>query len=216
MYCDKIKFGMNTTGSLNIPTKDFAIDLNNCRVHIGYNSGNLLINEYFKKNILFEEVLDINDADKVVLICANMLRPNVYKEWKFKLTPEFIKKMNKQLVVLGVGAQATFDEMKPKEYVKNLEPELIKYMRVLSDYSESIGVRGEFTADVLKELGIKNVSVVGCPTWFVNGFNQPNVIKKEFSKNLKPACYTCWESYSPWHRAWNNAIVTQALKSKKN
>ena len=213
---DKIKFGSPTiVTSLDTPIAKFANKTVSKKYQalIAYNSGNLLINEYFKKNIIFEEVQNANSADKIVSICANILRPNMVKEWPhmFKISPQL---KSKQRVILGVGAQATFDQMKPKEYVKLLEPELIEWFHNISDCCESIGVRGEFTADVLKEMGINNVSVIGCPTWYANGYSQPDIIKKDWSYDLKPACYTCWEAYSDWNVNWNNAILSEALKYK--
>ena len=179
-----------------------------------HNSGNILINNYFKKNIKYEEVKNIQEADKIVIICANLIRPNVIKEGMLNTSNEWMYSKAGEIVVLGLGTQANIEDMKPKEYIKFLEKELVDWLHAVSENTHSIGVRGEFTADVLKELGIKNVSVIGCPTWFVNGYNQPEIVKKEWSENLKPACYTCWENYSDWHAEWNHVIVKEALKLK--
>ena len=84
----------------------------------------------------------------------------------------------------------------------------------MSEKSASIGVRGEFTYDVFKALGIDNVDVIGCPSWFVNGYKQKDVIKKEFSKDFKVAFYTCWDPYTKWHQKWHGKLFDEAMKCK--
>lgn len=216
MCCQKIKFHTTIT-TRNLPNniKDIiSKDALKYKKALAFNSGNILINNYFKKNIKYLEVDNKEYADKITLICANIVRPNIIKEGYLPTNNKWMNQYSGKIIALGIGAQANLESMKPKEYAKLLEKELIEWLKTLSDNTVSIGVRGEFTADVLNELGIKNVSVIGCPTWFVNGHNQPEIIKKEWSNNLKPACYTCWENYSDWHTAWNHVIVNEALKLK--
>ena len=47
-----------------------------------------------------------------------------------------------------------------------LKPGTDRFLRLVSERSGSIGVRGTFTAEVLWGMGIRNVSVVGCPSLF--------------------------------------------------
>jgi len=47
---------------------------------------------------------------------------------------------------------------------RSLQPGTERFLRLVSERSGSIGVRGTFTAEILWELGIRNVSVVGCPS----------------------------------------------------
>jgi hypothetical protein len=58
----------------------------------------------------------------------------------------------------GLGSQ-----MLPGER-RALKPGTERFLRLVSERSGSIGVRGTFTAEVLWGLGIRNVSVVGCPS----------------------------------------------------
>ncbi len=211
----KIKFAMNAVGSLDVDISKFlhsSVDNENYRQYIGYNSGNLVINEYFKRSIdNFEEVSEFIESDKVIFICANFLRPNCLKEWPAKFSTNFLKKTDKDIIVFGVGAQATLENMNVKEYAKLLDDDLIAYMHLLSDKTNIIGVRGEFTYDVCRAIGIKNVELIGCPTWFVNGYNQPEIVKKDWSNSLKPAFYACWEPYSSWHQDWHKKMLQESL-----
>ncbi len=49
---------------------------------------------------------------------------------------------------------------------RTLKPGTDRFLRLVSERSGSIGVRGSFPAEVLWSLGIRNVSVVGCPSLF--------------------------------------------------
>ncbi len=82
----------------------------------------------------------------------------------------FISRLNKPVVVCGLGANSFngFDS----NFYKQLSPELVRFLNFISDHCVNIGVRGEFTADVLTKLGIKNVTVVGCPSFFESGPNR--------------------------------------------
>lgn len=62
------------------------------------------------------------------------------------------------LYCFGLGSQ-----MLPGER-RALKPGTDRFLRLVSERSGSIGVRGTFTAEVLWEIGIRNVSVVGCPS----------------------------------------------------
>lgn len=44
-----------------------------------------------------------------------------------------------------------------------------RFFALLSEKSKLIGVRGNFSAEILNRLGIKNVKVIGCPSYFENG-----------------------------------------------
>ena len=78
----------------------------------------------------------------------------------------FLKRLNKKVIVAGLGANcfSGFD----KEFYKKLNPELVEFLRKLSEYCELIGLRGEFTQEVMSKLGISNTEVIGCPSYFEN------------------------------------------------
>jgi hypothetical protein len=62
------------------------------------------------------------------------------------------------LICFGLGSQILPGERRA------LKPGTERFLRLVSERSGSIGVRGTFTAEILWELGIRNVSVVGCPS----------------------------------------------------
>lgn len=182
--------------------------------HISENTGNAIIAEFATRPLNYDFITRHNwsedsDVDEYMIAAANTLRPTAQLSWDkwFNL----FKKLEKPLHVIGLGTQATLEEMNAKEYVKTLPEKLVRWAHLVAEHCKVIGVRGEFTADVLHEMGINNVEPVGCPTWYVNGYNQPEIRKKEWGAHLKPAFYTCWEPYSDWHVAWHRAMLDNVL-----
>lgn len=179
------------------------------------NTGNSVIAEFGRAPLDYDFVYDCNwheneDADAFIILAANGLRPGYhvpYDKW-FHL----LEHSDKPIHVIGLGAQANLEAMNPREYVKTLAPEMVRWVHLLAERCHTIGTRGEFTADVIKALGVSNVEPVGCPTWYVNGWDQPEIVKKEWSKHLKPGFFTCWEPYSDWHVAWHRALLDNALQ----
>lgn len=191
---------------------------NECLDIIGNNTGNLIFSKYFTNSLKdkFEYVqphdLNINDSHTIFLL-ANFLRPTFSQEYSEKLL-NFLNSMKNQITVVSIGCQADLENINPKEYVKTLDNTVKQIAYKMSEKSVSIGVRGEFTYNVFKELGIKNVDLIGCPSWFVNGYNQKDVIKKEWDDNFNVAFYSCWEPYSEWHQKWHKKLLDEALKLK--
>ncbi|MFZ3238350.1 MAG: polysaccharide pyruvyl transferase family protein [Stellaceae bacterium] len=66
------------------------------------------------------------------------------------------------VVVFGLGSQASLAG--PYEF--NVAPETIRLLKVLSDHSCRIAVRGAFTAEACLRLGVNNVEVIGCQSIF--------------------------------------------------
>jgi hypothetical protein len=71
-----------------------------------------------------------------------------------------LPKLKIPIIAFGVGAQA------PAKGKLQLSASGQRIWKTISDHSTSLGVRGIYTADVLWDMGIKNVRIVGCPTAF--------------------------------------------------
>lgn len=80
---------------------------------------------------------------------------------------KFIKKLNKPVIIAGLGANS-FNGFQA-DFHQKLNPELITFLKFLSDHCIEMGVRGYFTAEVLKNLGITNVNAIGCPSFLKRG-----------------------------------------------
>ncbi|MEO1295411.1 MAG: polysaccharide pyruvyl transferase family protein, partial [Cyanobacteria bacterium J06636_16] len=66
-------------------------------------------------------------------------------------------------VVVGLGAQAP-----SLDHELQLSDGTQRWLHAIADRSNLIGVRGEYTADVLARIGIKNTTVLGCPSLLTN------------------------------------------------
>ena len=64
------------------------------------------------------------------------------------------------MISFAVGAQAA------KTGRLRLPDKAIRVWKQFADHAATIGVRGGFSAEVLNEIGIKNVEVIGCPSLF--------------------------------------------------
>lgn len=204
---------ISTVASIDAPYFEYSSP--SFQKKIGENTGNILICNYGGKRLDYD--LDYSSrmnfgTDRYMILAANSLRSYNHTGLQFDKWFDFLEKLDRPLNIVGLGAQATLEDMNPASYAKTLSENMVKWISMIADRCVSVGVRGEFTADVLKEIGIKNVDVVGCPTWFVHGENQPIISKKEWSTNLKPAFHTAWDPYSDWHVAWHKSILDNMLK----
>jgi polysaccharide pyruvyl transferase WcaK-like protein len=79
---------------------------------------------------------------------------------RWNKTIEVLKRLKIPVVAWGIGAQA------PVKGKIELSDETKTVLRMMADSTTSIGVRGAYSAQVLWDIGIKNVRIVGCPTAF--------------------------------------------------
>ncbi|MFJ8856820.1 polysaccharide pyruvyl transferase family protein [Streptomyces sp. NPDC102451] len=105
------------------------------------------------------------EFDVFVVPLANAFRPTF--ERPLKRMTQLIKKLRIPVVVLGVGAQA--DLKYDATRLKAMEPTVREFVTEVLNRSASIGVRGEFTEQYLKNMGFRDVEVIGCPSMFMNG-----------------------------------------------
>ncbi|MBA0049504.1 polysaccharide pyruvyl transferase family protein [Streptomyces sp. AJS327] len=153
---------------------------------IGTNSGNLLFSDAAHKLLLTKNTevssngirtnssaaraAEINEQyDVFVIPLANAFRPS-FRDALDRLT-KLIEQLTIPVVVLGVGAQAGTDF--DTEAISSLRPSVKRFARAVLDRSPSIGVRGEMTAEYLRDLGFRDVDVIGCPSMFLYGDTFP-------------------------------------------
>jgi hypothetical protein len=148
-------------GSYNMSTKELCI-------RSGNNSGNLVFRYAVSHHIASpkhyftwdtEPALVKELCDVVVFPAANQIN----SRYNWGKQADFIEKVDLPCVVVGLGAQAS-------ELDTNIELQkgTVKWVKAIASRSHCIGVRGEYTADVLAKLGVKNTVVIGCPSNFIN------------------------------------------------
>lgn len=120
-----------------------------------------------------------SNCSHVFLILQDQIRIAESYGYKlpYKLIKNLLEKINKPVIVAGLGANCFtgFDS----NFHKQLPEDLSEFLHYLSHRCNELGVRGNFTAEVLNQLGIKNVTPIGCPSFFETGPNR--IIKKKDS-----------------------------------
>lgn len=94
---------------------------------------------------------------------------------------DLIEQLTIPVSVVSVGAQATVEGS--YKDAADVAPSVRRFVRAVLDRSPSIGVRGEFTRDYLRDLGFgdEHVEVVGCPSLYMFG---PNLSVKRKLESL--------------------------------
>lgn len=134
----------------------------------GHNVGNLAfwgaVSSYISAEKTFFgwnfDPAEVNEkVDVLVFPAANQLNP------RFDLGSfsERFEKVNVPLVIVGLGAQA-------EAYGRpvDLKEGTARWLKVVAERTKTIGSRGVFSAEIMGQYGVKNVEVIGCPSFFIN------------------------------------------------
>lgn len=120
----------------------------------------------------------VNDEfDSVVIPLANSFRETFLPH--LDRLADLIKQLNVPVTVVGVGAQLQLNE-RAEDVSGEYRRAVTGFVKAVLDKSASIGVRGEFTASMLKTFGFSDdqVDVIGCPSVFMKGLADPLVKKR--------------------------------------
>lgn len=150
-----------------ITPPDAALSLPGKLAYAGNDTGNLLIGQALHEALkssahgygLDAPPAKINEEyDLIVVAAANF----IFRGFDLSHYANFIEATKLPVIVVGLGAQA------PQAGAKFLDiPEGSKrFLKVISERSKLIGVRGHFSAEVMENFGITNVCVVGCPSLY--------------------------------------------------
>src|SRR3954462_13349221 len=108
-------------------------------------------------------------CDALVLPFANQFRTD--QRDNLAQLADAIDRLRVPVIVVGIGCQLDLDH----DY-SNLDPindEVKRFVAAVLDRSASIGVRGEWTAEYLRNLGFRDVDVIGCPSMYLHGAGLP-------------------------------------------
>jgi hypothetical protein len=130
----------------------------------GGNTGNLLIGHAIKRHLRAESIVTrgtllgwdyvAKNFDRVVVGASNFL----YRDFDFGRWADFLEATQLPCTVFGLGAQAP-------DYDRSVEVPAgtRRLLKLISERSTTLGVRGHWTASILADLGITNLRVIGCP-----------------------------------------------------
>ncbi|WP_210489387.1 polysaccharide pyruvyl transferase family protein [Microvirga antarctica] len=136
----------------------------------GINTGDVLVYDATLKALAYDEVRNLqfshaaNEAlwPKDDMYDATVIRGSNYLTETVDLghVVPLLKKLKGNVVAIGVGAQAG-------KYKKLAVPKgTVEAWKIIADKCETIGVRGFYSAEIFNDLGIKNVRVIGCPSFY--------------------------------------------------
>ncbi|CAH1666861.1 Polysaccharide pyruvyl transferase family protein [Hyphomicrobiales bacterium] len=91
----------------------------------------------------------------------------VHAQMNWAKASEVLRRLKLPVIAFGIGAQA------PVSGKLELSEDTRTVLKLIADSTTSLGVRGTYSAEVLNDLGIRNVRIIGCPTAFRN--NDPNL-----------------------------------------
>jgi hypothetical protein len=159
--------------------------------------------------LLTDAALDrINSTcDAVYLPFANAFRLSFRKALQNWTTN--IRKLKVPVVVVGIGAQCTTGD--PVRELAEMNDDVRRFCRAVLERSTSIGVRGLYTHDYLRRLGIRDVDVVGCPSMFWHGSTLPQPLPARLQKGGKIAFH--FSPQSPSNLGSANPHVERQLQA---
>ncbi|MDA9444621.1 hypothetical protein XH98_37270 [Bradyrhizobium sp. CCBAU 51745] len=144
----------------------------------GGNTGNQLIahgllSQIAYQNISWDYRIDPKEVheryDMIVIAAANFLFP----KFDFGGMADYIERADLPVAIVGLGAQS--NNYDPKI---DLMPGTERFVKVIAERAVSIGVRGPYTRDVLALRGVHNVTVTGCPSYYMSGSTGPQVANR--------------------------------------
>jgi len=94
----------------------------------------------------------------------------IHAQMNWSKAAEVLRRLKLPVIAFGIGAQA------PVSGKLELSEDTKTVLKLISDSTASLGVRGTYSAEVLNDLGIQNVRIIGCPTAFRN--NRPDLAIK--------------------------------------
>lgn len=134
----------------------------------GLNVGNLAF--WYATRLLFDAELHLvgwetkasevpKDIKALVIPAANFISEGA----DLSKLAELVSALDRPVFLLGIGAQAESEQHPPK-----VQPSVVQFLEEVSRRTPTIGVRGEFTAKLCESYGIRNASVLGCPSILIN------------------------------------------------
>lgn len=143
----------------NYPTDSRNID--ELFVSVGMNSGNIvywesLIRLFNPDIVSFKDIEKFVDYDAVIVTDLCWIRENVEYEYIERLIDSY----HIPFVPMSIGLQN--DGFNPDF---KLSEQLVRMLKKMQERAV-LGVRGEYTASILRKYGILNIAVIGCPSMY--------------------------------------------------
>ncbi len=131
---------------------------------LGENSGNLVFWDAIEKlfspiRIGYNETDRLKDFDRVILTDLIWIRENT----DFDYLERIVDANTISFIPISIGLQSTMYDINFR-ISKNTQ----RLLHKLQERAQ-LGVRGEYTAEILSKHGVKNIAVIGCPSMYYCG-----------------------------------------------
>jgi hypothetical protein len=84
----------------------------------------------------------------------------IHSEMDWEQAETVLSQLRIPILAFGVGAQA------PAKGKLELSESGRRIWKIIGEHSTTLGVRGAYTAEVLWDMGVRNLRIIGCPTAF--------------------------------------------------
>jgi hypothetical protein len=179
---------------------------------VGANTGNLVF-QYAVYKAIKEDKISVGtdipwDTNIVRENCRLLVVPSanfIRENFDISGYVNFLEKCKLPLLFLGIGAQA--DNYLKKDF--NLHPSVLKLIELFKNSSTGVGVRGEYTGEILNNFGYKDSVIIGCPSNFLNNdAGLPDKIQKKWKSETITIATTGDE---PWPKNNDKQIAERIL-----
>jgi Polysaccharide pyruvyl transferase len=146
------------------------------------------------------------ECDLLVIPSSNQANPGT----DFSHGADFLEAVDLPCLPLGLGAQAPDLGAEVA-----FPPGTHRYLRSLSERSRQIGVRGDYTADVLAKAGVRNTVVIGCPSNFINTLSTLGaVIERKLRHGVFTRLVVTAGDLTPAHRKLERKLFAWLLSGE--
>ncbi|WP_192798080.1 polysaccharide pyruvyl transferase family protein [Brucella pseudogrignonensis] len=150
------------------------------------NTGDLLVFDAILKQLKYKQVRNIQVKEGVDSLYGNynydisVLRGSNYITEAIDLgyMNETLKKIDTPIIPIGLGVQA------PHYKKLSLHKGTVEALHILADKCKTIGVRGNYSAEILNGVGIKNIRVIGCPSFYRSGSPKLRIKKMSYTRDM--------------------------------
>jgi len=142
---------------------------------------------------------EVNEKfSRVIFFLPCRIAPPPYGEdgFPFEFVTKFIEKLTIPFTSISESVQSSHYEY-TANLAKQLQPNVTRYLHTIADHSTVVGTRGEYSADILRRIGISNVEPIGCPSLYINGPSlHPNLTSKKSFDEVKniSVCYSNYQN----------------------
>ena len=94
-------------------------------------------------------------------VCILALSTHIHRKRDISYLADIVEKLDMKTIAPSLGME---DYIAASNHIVELHPSVIRLLRLVSERSEAIGVRGPHTASILQKHGFDNIIPVGCPS----------------------------------------------------